>query len=164
MEFSLLALPFALAVVCIIELGLYFSNAFLLEASVTDASRSIKTGSLQSAPLDDQEDAFRQALCNHVGIVANCAALQYEVRKLESFTTPIAPVFDEDGNLEEPVFDASAVTAGCVALVRAAYRYQFVTPFFGHLFGAQDNTRLLMATTIFRTEPYDLDEQEGCQI
>ncbi len=163
-EFSLLAVPFVLTTICIIELGLYFANAFLLESSVNGASRMIQTGALQQTASTDQEDVFAAALCDIVDVVMNCNALQYEVRQLTDFGANSDAAFNDDGNLDEPAFEPASITAGCVALVRVAYRYQFITPFFGNIFGAEGTTRLLMATTVFRTEPYNFVQNANCTV
>lgn len=163
-EFSLLALPFVFTCVCIIELGLYFGSAFLMEAAVIDASRLIKTGQVQEADSGDQEEMFADALCEIAGIIMDCDAMQYEVRKLDSFTDDMDAAYNEDGDLDEPEFQAGNITAGCVGLIRVAYRYEFITPLFGRFFGNQGNTRLLLATTVFRTEPYDYVEAANCSI
>ena len=163
-EFSLLALPFVFTCVCIIELGLYFGTAFLMESAVVDASRLIKTGQVQQSASGDQEAMFADAMCGVAGIIMNCDNLQYEVRKLDSFSDDMEPSYNEDGDLQEPPFEAENITAGCVGLIRVAYRYNFITPLFGNLFGSEGTSRLLLATTVFRTEPYDYEEGENCRV
>lgn len=163
-EFSLLALPFVFTCVCIIELGLYFGTAFLMESAVVDASRLIKTGQVQQAASGDQESMFADAMCEVAGIIMNCDRLQYEVRKLSSFSDDMTPAYNEDGDLEEPPFEAENITAGCVGLIRVAYRYNFITPLFGNFFGNEGTSRLILATTVFRTEPYDYEEGENCRV
>lgn len=141
---------------------MYFANAFVLEGSVMDVSRMIQTGSLQEEAAGDQEGVFATALCDAAGMLLNCGDLQYEVRKLDNFSGNIDPVYNEDGDLDEPVFNAADIEAECVALIRVAYRYQFMTPLFGHYFGAEGNSRLLMATTVFQVEPYNTEGGGGC--
>lgn len=163
-EFSLLALPFVMTCACIIELGIYFATAFVLESAVIDASRLIKTGQVQESASGDQEAMFADAMCAVAGVLMNCDNLQYEVRKLDSFTADMSPTYNDDGDLENPPFQAASVTAGCVGLVRVAYRYNFMTPFFANLFGNSGTSRLMVTTTVFKTEPYNFQENANCSV
>lgn len=156
-EFSLLALPFMLTIVAIIELSLFFVSDSLLQGAVADAARTIRTGQLQSDA--DPLTAFKNKLCAHAAIFLDCDSIQYQVRKLDTFDDDLTPEVDEDGNMVPPdTFEVDQIQAGCVAMVRVTYRYQFVTPFFAQIFGNYSgNRRLQMATLVFQAEPYDFD-------
>lgn len=124
-----------------------------MEGAVYDASRIIRTGQIQDAA--DAEDRFRDAICNHAGVLLNCNKFQYDVRVLDSFADAAAEetLVDEEGSLVNEGFDAGGVSD--IVMIRVSYRYPMMTPLLGDIFGQyENNTRLLVATTVFQTEPY----------
>ncbi len=156
-EFSLLALPFMLSSIALIELALFFVSGSLLEGAVADASRTIRTGQLQANA--DPLTVFLDELCDHAGVFLDCDNFQYQVQKLDDFDDDLTPQIDADGNITPPdLFELDQITAGCMAMVRITYRFQFITPFFGDMWSNYSgNRRLQMATVVFQAEPYDFD-------
>lgn len=165
-EFSLLAIPFVFTVVSIIELSLYFATSSVIDGALGEVSRQVRTGQLQQlATLQEMEDQFNQVVCNHGDVLTVCDKIEFEVMRLDAFTTDIAASVDENGALADPAFDLDEVSAGCVTLVRLSYLYQFLTPLYGTLWSNYpDNQRLMLATTVLKTEPYDFETDEGCSI
>ena len=164
-EFSMLAVPFMLMVVGIIEMALLFTAGVLLQGGVGDAARLVKTGQLQAmGSEDDQREAFLDAVCEQAQYLMECDDLQYQLIRLDSFNDDTTPQVDEDGNMVDPeLFDIGEVTAGCTALIRITYLYPLLTPFFGDIFGNYGRSRLLVATAAFETEPYEFDTAEECE-
>ena len=161
-EFSLLAWPFVMTVLAIIELGVFFATGLLLEGAVTTAARDVKTGQLQQMDSGDALTQFQQTLCQQADILINCENLQFQVAKLDSFNDDLQPEVDEEGNIDPPdQFEIDQITAGCVALVRVVNRYRFLTPLFADVFGNLDgNVRLQISTIVFQTEPYDFESDD----
>ncbi len=163
-EFSMLAVPFMLMVVGIIEMALLFLSGTLLEGGVASGARLIKTGQLQAMPggQDAQVAAFLNEVCRTAGFVMNCNAFQYQIIKLDSFNDAAPPVVDEDGNLAQPA-QYEDIDAGCIAVVRVSYLYPIYTPFFGSIFSNYpNNRRLLLSTTVFQTEPFEFNSGVNC--
>ena len=159
-EFGLVGIPFIFMTIGIIELALVFAAANMLEGGVADASRMIRTGQLQQEG-GNPEDAFREALCQHAMILISCENIQIESIAIEDNTfggiADLEPEYDEDGNLIPSGFELGAVSD--VVLVRAAYRYKFLTPLFGNIFSNQpDQTYPMLATAVMRTEPYEFED------
>ena len=104
-EFALLSIPFVTFIIGIIEVALLMANASILEGASNDAARMIRTGQAQQS--GDAEEAFRDALCDHARIM-DCDTFQYDVTVLDSFDEAGGddPSFDEEGNMEETVFEA----------------------------------------------------------
>ena len=157
-EFSLLAVPFIFFVIVIIELSLMFLGDAVLNGAVYDASRVIRTGAAQQS--GDPETAFGDALCSQAGLMLDCDAMEYQVETLESFEeADLEPEFDEDGHMIPVPFDAGAVSD--IVIIRVTYLYPLLTPMIGQFFAdSPGNTKLLMATTVMQTEPYDFEEDE----
>lgn len=158
-EFSLVGVPFIFMIVGIVEMSLMFASQSLLEYGTSQGARIIRTGQAQ---LGGGESAFRNAVCDAVSITPergfiDCDDIQYQVQILDDFSDAAdepAPEFDEDGNLEDQGFDAGGVND--VVMIRVAYRYEILTPLMSTLMtNNNDNTRLMVSTTVLQTEPYD---------
>jgi len=157
-EFALVAIPFVLIVIGIIELSLMFAANALLQGAVQDAGRLIRTGQVQQS--DDPETMFQTALCNHAGILLNCNQLQYHVTTIASFAdADMNPALDEEGNLSESEFFPGG--ARDIVLIRTIYLYPIMTPLIGQfLSDFSGNRKLLVSTVALETEPYETSQQE----
>ena len=166
LEFALLAFPFMLLVIAIVELSIFFATTTVIEGALVDVTRLIRTGQLQAEPtLQEMEERFVQEICDHAGYITNCTEIEYEVRKLDSFGSDIAVAVTDDGSLDEPDFEIEEVTAGCVVMVRLLYGYKFMTPFFADLWSNYpDDKRLILSTTVVKTEPFDFEAADNCEI
>lgn len=154
-EFALVGLPFTILIVGLLELGLAFGAASLLEGGTSDAARMIRTGQVQDS--GDPEVTFRDALCGHVDALIACDDIIYEVITLpnQEFTEApnFPPSYDVDGNLNGGGFDPGAEND--VVLIRSFYRYPFVTLQLGTLMSPDGTNSMPMQTTrVIRNEPY----------
>lgn len=161
-EFSLVAIPFILMIIGLVEMALMFSAASLLEGATGTAARLIRTGQAQ-AEGEDAEQVFRDALCDFSEVFIPCERIEYEVVEIEDGTFGSAdsvppPSFDEDGDLASLGFNPGGSSS--VVMVRVFYRYPIVTPLMQTILtNAAGNTRLLMSTTVFESEPYNFSEE-----
>lgn len=164
-EFAQIAIPFIFMMIAIIELSLFFAAANMLEGGLNESARMIRIGALQQEVVRPQEEVFREAICSNVMVLIKCEDVDIEVVTMNddsfSSTADLEPVYDEDGRLVERPFDAGG--SDDVVMIRAAYRYQLMTPLFSRLFTkTADHTIPIMSTVILRTEPYDFnDDQEN---
>lgn len=160
-EFALLAIPFFMLLVGVLEISMYFAAGNVLEGGAAAASRLLRTGQVQLS--DDPEETFRTALCDHVRTLIPCDRLQYEVIRLDDNTFAGAenyePEFDDDGNLVPSPF--STGNSNDVILVQTVYRYEFLTPFLGTMItgDAGRNWSIHMATSVIKAEPYNFMEE-----
>lgn len=160
-EFALLAVPFFTLIIGIIEASLFFSSGIVLEGAASDAARLIRTGQAQTSA--DPQAAFEAKLCDEVGIMIDCADIQYEVIHINGDTFTAAdqsePQFDENGYLVPQGFNAG--NSNDVILIRAVYRYEFLTPYLGSLMTGDASRNWInhMATVVLRAEPYNFGEQ-----
>ncbi len=157
-EFSLLAIPFFVLTLGIIELSIMYASASLLEGATNSAARLIRTGQIQQSQEGDPEDLFREAMCNYATVLINCEEVSIEAIRMDSFTDfdTYQPQFDEDGNLIPQGFNAGGSSDR--VLIRVAYRYTLITPFVGHILGGATGSMLFMSTIVLQTEPYDFGE------
>lgn len=154
-EFGLIAVPFFFLKFAIIETALVFWAGQILESSVTDVSRQIRTGQIQSQGMDGQ--AFEVLLCNELGSMFDCSErLAIDVQRVDRFDElEVRPQpVDAVGNFNG-AFGFNPGVGGETVIVRVFYRW----PLFFNILGldASDiagRQRLLVATTAFRNEPF----------
>ena len=154
-EFALIALPFFMMFMAIVELGLLFFATLTLENGLAVASRQIRTGELELS--GGGPDEFREVVCEGVDAMLSCAPedLMVDVRVFDQFSNvnfddPLA-----DGDLEDDM-QFNAGTAEDIVLVRVFYRWQLLTPLIGDYFKTEGQEyRLLNANMAFRSEPYN---------
>lgn len=160
-EFALIALPFFILLIGMIEMALFFAAGTVLEGGSAAASRLIRTGQVQLSA--DPQSTFETALCEHVGPMLDCSKIQYEVIHVAEGTFAGAenyePQFDADGNLVPSGFATG--NSNDVVMVRSMYRYSFLTPFLGAMMtgGVGDNTMTHMSVSVLRAEPYNFGEE-----
>lgn len=157
-EFAQIAIPFIFMIVAIIELALFFAAANMLESSVNESARLIRTGQLQKMTERPHEEIFREAICGRLMVLVDCNNVDLEVVAIEgtnfSQAYDLEPVYDEYGRMVPREFSAGG--ADDIVLVRVAYRYQLRTPIFSNLFSREeDKTIPLLSTVVMRTEPYE---------
>ncbi len=160
-EFALLALPLYMMIMGIIETALFFTAGAVLEGASASAARLIRTGQVQTAT--EPEAFFEEELCDNAVMMLDCSKLQYEVIHVSPNTFTEAEnyesEFDEDGNLIPGPFNPG--NSNDVTIIRAAYRYEFLTPFLGAMMTGDTDTNALthVATVVLKAEPYDFGEE-----
>lgn len=167
-EFSLVALPFLLIIMGIIELSLAFAAGTALEGATLDAARLIRTGQAQNAPAGmTSEDLFTQRLCDQADLFVDCDQLKYQVVLLgdnSGFANAnnVALNFDENGDILDAdgnagnSFDAGGISD--VVMIRVIYHYEFFTPGMNMIFANNDLGKLtFISTIVLKNEPYDFE-------
>lgn len=155
-EFALVSIPFFMMMVAIIELSIVFASASLLEGATGSAARLVRTGEIYQSG-NDPKDAFKTALCNFATNLINCNDIEVEAIPMQSFGDykSMQPQYDEDGAFEPQGFDAGG--SNDRILIRAAYNYNFMTPFVGYVLSGGDNKLAFMSTVVLQTEPYEVE-------
>ena len=152
-EFGLIAMPFLALVFAIIETALVFFASQVLETAAADSARLIMTGQAQTQGLD--KDTFKDKVCARVFGLFDCAGgVHVDVQKVGSFgsVTLDKPV-DSDGNLDTSNFKYEPGGPGDIVVARLIYQWPTYVSLLG-LSNMANNNRLMMATAVFRNEPY----------
>jgi TadE-like protein len=155
-EFAMVSIPFFLMLMGTVETSLYFAAGLVLEGGTAEAARVIRTGEAQSS--GDAENAFRTELCSKVSALINCNNLRCEVIGMGngdfSDADDLQPHYDADGNLISQGFDPGE--ADEVILVRASYKYEFLTPWIGAMMTGSPtrNWVNLLSTAAIKNEPF----------
>ncbi|MGD0864096.1 MAG: TadE/TadG family type IV pilus assembly protein [Rhizomicrobium sp.] len=152
-EFALVAAPFFALLFAILETALVFFAQQVLQSATTEASRLIMTGQAQSGSTTAAE--FQQAVCADAGALFNCADIYVNVQTFSSFSSvsQLNPL--SGGNFNSGSMNYSIGTQGDIELVQVFYQWPVYTAPLGFsLSNMNGNSRLLVATAVFRNEPY----------
>jgi Flp pilus assembly protein TadG len=152
-EFALLAPVFFMLIMGLVEFVLFQYKTYALNHVVYEAARNLQTGEVQTA--SDMQAAFHEEVCAQAGPMIDCEAIVFDVRSFTSLPdiTYPPPVFDEDGNPSNFVFEPGG--PGEYSVVRAAIHHQFVTPFMDKLFRmGPDMPAIVNSFCIVKNEPW----------
>ena len=152
-EFALVAAPFLALLMAILETALVFFAQQVLQTATTQAARLIMTGQAQSGAMTATQ--FQQAVCNNAAPVFSCAGVYVNVQTFSSFSSvsQLNPL--SGGNFNSASMNYSIGTQGDIELVQVFYQWPVYTAPLGFsLSNMNGNSRLLVATAVFRNEPY----------
>ena len=157
-EFGIIAAPFLILIVALLETALVHMTSLDLENAVKDASRQIRTGQAQVASLT--ADQFKDLVCNKTVLISSCKTtsdLVIDVRSYEDFdtiSTDPADLYDDDGEFTGG--QEFGMGSGLkVVVVRTYYKMKLLAqiPIVG-LANAGPHHRMLNAIAVFRNEPF----------
>ena len=155
-EFALVAAPFIALLVGTIQTFLVFFAGQQLQSIVTQTSRLILTGQAQDQGLS--QSAFAQKLCNNVVVLFSCGNIMINVQAYSTFssanTAPPTLTYNAQGNVTN-AWQYNPGTAGQIVVVQAMYQWPvFLGPLGFNLSNLSNGDRLIMASAVFKNEPY----------
>jgi Flp pilus assembly protein TadG len=153
-EFGLVAMPFLALLFAIMETAFVFFAQQTLEATAADSARLILTGQAQTSNFSAAD--YKTAVCTRIYGLFDCATMTVDVKNYKtsfsavSTTAPVtAGVFDST----KTGFDMGG--PGCVVAVTLYYPWPIYVSMLGdNLSTLNGSKRLLVATQVFRNEPY----------
>lgn len=154
-EFALIAVPFFFLMFGLLEIALLFIMSTVLEHSVTEVSRDIRTGQFQDAGLT--EVAFKNMICDELfGLLACDARLRIDVKTFSDFTSTSNPSpIDSHGEFDDTGFTFDPGGSDDIVVVRVFYQWDLVTPILSKpLENMSNGRRLLSGVAVFRNEPF----------
>lgn len=156
-EFALVALPFLALIFAILETALVFFAGQSLDAAAAEAGRLIMTGQAQTGGFD--QAAFKNAVCQDISGLFDCKNGVYvDVRTYSDFsasTTAVNTSPIQSGKFDPTKVQYNAGGPGDIVVVTLYYEWPiYVTLLGNHLDNLSDGKRLLVATSVFRNEPY----------
>ena len=152
-EFALVAAPFIALLIAIMETCLLFLAQEVLQTATSQAARLIMTGQAQTQGMTPAQ--FKQQVCNDTAVMFSCAGIYVNVQTFSSFggVTPLNPL--QSGNFNSTTMNYSTGAAGDIVLVQVFYQWPVnLGPLGFSLSNMNGNNRLLVATAVFRNEPY----------
>lgn len=153
-EFALIASPFLVLLVGLLEVCLIFIITTTLEHGAAEASRQVRTGQLHSSGASAA--SFKTIVCDNTFGLLDCASkLKVDVRVFSDFGTTSGNDPIEDGVLNEDNLQFNAGAGSDIVLSRVFYEWDIITPVIGTpMSNLNGNKRLLQASVAFRNEPF----------
>lgn len=153
-EFALVATPFLALTFAIIESALVFFAGQTLEAANAAAARLILTGQAQTAGYSAAD--FKTQVCNRVASLFDCSSGIYvDVKTYTDFSSVATTNPVSNGKLVTTNMAYTPGGPGCIVKVAIYYQWPIYVSLLGNNLGNLDgNKRLLVATSVFRNEPY----------
>lgn len=153
-EFALIAVPFLALLFAILETALVFFAGQTLEAAVSDASRLIMTGQAQTAGYSQAD--FKTQVCNRIAGLFDCSGGVYvDVKQYSSFTSVNTASPVTNGTFDTTKMAYVPGGPGCIEVVTLYYQWPIYVSLLGNnLSNLNGSKRLLVATAVFRNEPY----------
>lgn len=176
-EFAFVVMPFVLLLAAIIQIALTGWASQNLDEALERAVRKIYTGAFQGANKGASSQvanlsALKQELCGtpgaRIATVFNCADLnvKLDVAVSASFAASASPtIVDPRTGTWAAGFGTryQCAAPGAIVVVTVAVRQPVAFPFLNYGTPAfSDGSRLLQATTVFRTEPYEAATGASC--
>lgn len=167
-EFAIVAPLFLTMMFSTFEVGWFFFANSIVDASVGDASRKIKTGQVQKSFGDAQDkfDDMYDDICDVVKSFGGCTnRLTIEVDTYNTFTELAADTTPATC-ADAPPDDVAALPFNPgdelqIVRVRICYLYTTLNPAIGmNLAEPGTNKRRIISSAIFRNEPYELNNRD----
>jgi hypothetical protein len=159
-EFGLVFAPFLAFLFAIMETALVFFAGQTLETAVADASRFVLTGQAQTSGLTQAQ--FKEKVCLDdngkqraiFGLFDCMTNLTVDVQKYSAFSgVDLSRPVDADGKVKTGTYDPGGACE--IVVVRLIYQFPVYLSLFGFdLADMSGNKRLLVATSVFRNEPF----------
>ncbi len=154
-EFALISPVFLGLLFGILEVALTFWSTQVLETAVANAAREIYTGSFTQGTEPTPLGAFKKKVCGNVKALFNCDGLiRVDIRKVDKFSEATVTVPIRNRVFDTSDFRYDAPAANSIFVVRAAMEYPVYVNLFGYQTGLASGNRLIMASAVFRTEPF----------
>jgi Flp pilus assembly protein TadG len=153
-EFALVGPLFFLLLAGILEISVMYFTSSVIEGATKESARQIRTGQIQGSA--DPLVAFQNELCGALYNVIDCTEVLFHVQTFSSFGAVSMPLeVDEDGEIINTTFVPGS--SGAVTVVRAMYRWKFLTPLIAEVIPAGLGGHLIVSTVAFQNEPYDVN-------
>jgi Flp pilus assembly pilin Flp len=151
-EFALVAAPFFALLFAIIETALVFLASQTMETAVAGSGRLVLTGEVQTAGLT--AGAFKDKVCGKIFGLFDCEkGMTVDVKNYKTFgDADLKRPVDDDGNVKPGAFEPGK--ACDIVVVRLIYKFPVFVSLLGNLADIDGDKRLLVATSVFRNEPY----------
>jgi Flp pilus assembly protein TadG len=151
-EFAIIGPIFLALLVAILQTGVVFLFQQTLQTATTQTARLIMTGQAQTQKLTISQ--FLQDVCTSAGAVFTCANLSANIQTFSSFSgvSQSSPV--SSGVFTNPA-NYNLGGPGDIVLVQVYYQLPVVTAPYGfNLATTSSGNALIIATSVFRNEPY----------
>ena len=152
-EFALIGPAFIAMLVAMLQMGMVFFLQQLLQTATTQASRLIMTGQAQTANIS--QSTFLNDICTDAGTLFTCANMSVNVQTFSSFSGMSMANPVSNGTFSSSGLAYTPGGPGDIVLVQVFYQLPVYTAPLGfNLATTNNNMAVLVATAVFRNEPY----------
>jgi Flp pilus assembly protein TadG len=158
-EFALLVTPLVFLLLASLQLSIVFFAGQTLQSVATATGRQLMTGADQQQGMTQtQFQAAVTANCTKLGAPVNCGNIMVDVESAGSFSsvnaTAPTPVYDNTGKVTN-AWTYSPGGPGDIVVLHLMYNWPIVAgPLLPGLANQSNGDRLLVATSVFKNEPY----------
>lgn len=157
-EFAMLAVPFIMLVMSIIETSLSFTAQQILSNAADNLARELRTGQLKPEAASAAE--VRSRICEEISLIVDstCPGLYIDLKSYATFAAAAAvkTKFTNDKDLDTTGFAVAPGGPETKNMLRVYYKWPVILDLMRKsLSNIKDNKTLLMATTTWQNEPYD---------
>jgi Flp pilus assembly protein TadG len=151
-EFAMTAPIFFLLLFGVIEGSLQFFAGQMLESSVDEVGRKIRTGQLNNTMTEQQ---FKDEICAATAILFDCAGIDVDLQVAATFDALDEPPLPVNGEVDHSAYSFSAPCPEQIAMITVSYEWPVFTNYIAaYLSDLNNGNALLNAIAVFRTEPY----------
>ena len=155
-EFAMIAPALLALILAVLQISLIFFAQQTLESAAEVTARNLVTGDAQTKNLS--KTAFKAVACKTLPVFMSCGSLIVDVQTANDFgdvdTGMPDLTYDSKGNLSNSGLYATG-DAGDIVVMRLMYPFPVVSAPFGfNMANMSGSKRLLLATSVFKTEPY----------
>jgi Flp pilus assembly protein TadG len=158
-EFSLVAAPFFALLFAIIESGLVFFAAQVLENGVQESGRLVYTNQMTGA--NTTATQFKSDLCARVAVLMNCTILDIDIKYFPAGSTiTLTDPIDGAGNYDPSGlgFTIPPANSTGTVVIRGFYRWPLIVTGLGYNIAnigrnTANSKRLLVGLSAFHIEP-----------
>lgn len=151
-EFAMLAMPFFALLMAIVETSLLFFAGQVLESSVDDVGRKIRTGQLDQTMTEDQ---LRNEICDSAAVLFDCDGLLIDMQVVATYDELGDSPKPEDGELDSSDFKFEAAGPKQIVMLTVVAEWPVFTNYLQqYLSDLTNGNAVLTGIAAFKTEPY----------
>jgi Flp pilus assembly protein TadG len=153
-EFAIVAVPTIALMLAVLQIGIIYFAQEALETTVEQSARLVLTGQAQSQYTTASQ--FATAVCQNSPGLFNCGGFMINLQPASSFSnvSTAAPTLTYSGGKVTNTFQYNAGNPGDIMVMQVMYLWPvFLGPLGWNMSNQPNNTRMLMATAVFRNEP-----------
>jgi Flp pilus assembly protein TadG len=160
-EFTVLAIPFAMLVFAILESCISFAAQEVLTNATDDIARQLRTGQLRKATIT--QDSIKKLICDRLEIVVakGCPDLLVDLSQYNTFAAAAAVRIKFIGTGDQQDIDPGQIKFNpgpslSKNMIRVFYKWPVITDFMRQSMSSlKGNKTLHFATVTWQNEPFD---------
>lgn len=155
-EFTLLALPFAMLSFAILETTVSFTAQQVVSNAVDQISREVRTGQLTLTNTTQQQ--FRDKICGEISVIvgSSCSGLVWDLQSYSKFSdVPKSIPLTSNGDIDSSGFKYDPGSESSIVSLRIFYKWPVLIDLMqASTANLPNNKTLLYASVTWQNEPF----------